>query len=112
MNLIGLLSKGLTIRANFKEPSKVYLEKNDAVFEDAVNAWKEAKERLDEAKELEAICRDGLIYLAGDDSCKGFGVSVTKCLKVGNVDYKAIPELKGVDLEKYRKAPIEYWKVS
>ena len=33
----------------------------------------------------------------------GFGVSVTRFWKQGSVDYKKVPELKGVDLEAYRQ---------
>ena len=32
----------------------------------------------------------------------GFGVSVTRYWKAGNIDYKKVPELKEVDLEDYR----------
>lgn len=37
---------------------------------------------------------------------------VTKTLRKGSVDYSAIPELSGVDLDKYRKAEIETWRIS
>lgn len=39
-------------------------------------------------------------------------ITVEYCQRQGNVDYKAIPELAGVDLEKYRKKPSEYIKVT
>jgi putative phage-type endonuclease len=52
--------------------------------------------RLDTAKEA-------LVGLASHPSEAGFGVSVTRYWKAGNVDYKRVPELEGVDLDNYRQ---------
>lgn len=35
---------------------------------------------------------------------RGYGIQVMRIFKKGNVDYSAIPQLKGVDLDKFRKA--------
>lgn len=51
--------------------------------------------RLDEAKAR-------LVGLAEHPSEKGHGVQVTRFWKQGAVDYKRVPELTGVELEKYR----------
>lgn len=37
---------------------------------------------------------------------------ITRVVREGVVDYKAIPELKGVDLKPYRKAPIVSWRIT
>jgi hypothetical protein len=42
------------------------------------------------------------VELASHVSESGFGVSVTRYFKQGNVDYKKVPALKGVDLNAYR----------
>lgn len=84
----------------------------DADWFEAAQAWSEARNELAEAEEKEKICREGLIYLAGDVSSRGNGVCVTKFSRRGNVDYTKIEALKGVDLEVYRKAPIISWRVS
>jgi hypothetical protein len=52
---------------------------------------------LDEAK-------SALVALASHPSESGAGVSVSQFWKRGNVDYKRVPALQGVDLEKYRGA--------
>lgn len=39
-------------------------------------------------------------------------VRLTKVISQGRVDYKAIPELKDVDLSFYRKSPIESWRLT
>jgi hypothetical protein len=43
-----------------------------------------------------------LIALTSHTSESGAGVKVTRFSKAGSVDYKRVPELKGVDLEQYR----------
>ena len=53
-----------------------------------------------------------LIALASHTSESGAGVKVSRYWKTGNIDYKKIPELKGVDLEKYRGAAREEVRVT
>ena len=64
-----------------------------------------ATSRLDEAKAK-------LIGLAQHSSEKGYGVSVARYWKTGNVNYKRVPELAGIDLEMYRGAGREEVRVS
>ena len=52
-------------------------------------------EKLDAAKAR-------LIALATHNSESGAGVTVTRYWKAGNVDYKKVPQLAGVDLDQYR----------
>lgn len=42
---------------------------------------------------------------------KGYGGSITQVVRKGTIDYGKIPELKNVDIEKYRKKDSMYWKV-
>ena len=65
----------------------------------------QAASRLDEAKTR-------LIGLASHSSEKGSGVQVTRYWKAGNVDYKKVPQLAGIDLEKFRGASREEVRVS
>ena len=46
--------------------------------------------------------RESLVGLAGHPREEGAGVAVTRFWKAGNVDYKRVVELRGVDLEVYR----------
>lgn len=94
------------------ELSAQYLGEADPRREDA--EWFEAsqdylcaliKKELAE-KELEAK-RASLLALAGGKSAKGCGVQVIVSERKGNIDYKKIPELKGIDLEQYRGATIQ-----
>lgn len=66
------------------------------LYRDAKANSEEAAKKLDEAK-------DRLIGLASDHpSIKGGGVTVSRFWKAGNIDYKNVPEISGVDLEQYR----------
>ena len=42
----------------------------------------------------------------------GCGVEVLKGSRRGAVDYSAVPELRGVDLEPYRKPPVEVVRIN
>jgi putative phage-type endonuclease len=63
---------------------------------------------LEKEKEKE---RKRLLNLSGDQSCLGGGVKVMKMVMRGRVDYDAVPELKGLDLDKYRKDSSTVWKI-
>lgn len=71
-------------------------ERKDAAWRRAAVKWLDAKATLDAAK-------DKILALAGSESCYGAGVKHLYNLKAGAVQYKEIPQLKGVDLESYRR---------
>jgi putative phage-type endonuclease len=87
-------------------------ERNDEEWAFAARSWADAQDHLKEAEEREAACRAELIALAGETSSKGFGVSATKSVRKGNIEYGKIPELGGVDLDKFRKPNIITWKLT
>ncbi len=66
---------------------------------------KEIEDRIENAKQE-------LIGISEGKNCKGGSLSLTKVVRKGNVDYSQIPELKEIDLEKYRKPVSSYWKIS
>lgn len=66
-------------------------------------------------QELEAREKDNrraMLSKAGGHSVKGNGVKFTRYMERGRVNYAAIPELMGVNLDGYRKEPIEKWRIS
>ena len=72
-------------------------------------AWSEAAEAYTAVKrEAEAmalrleVARQAVIALAQHPREQGGGVTVTRFWKQGNVDYKKVPALQGVDLGMYR----------
>lgn len=96
---------------NFEPPEDTHRLRDDAIWQNLAENFLLAKDQHDTAKAYLDACRKSLIDACDDASCKGHGVTVSKCTRKGTVQYQRIPELKGVDLELYRKAPEEYWKV-
>src|ERR1035438_10465902 len=65
----------------------------------AASAYIAAKQAADDSAAALDAAKVALIGLASHSSEAGGGVKVTRFWKAGAVDYKKIPELKGVDLE-------------
>lgn len=56
---------------------------------------------------------EGLLKQLSKGACsKGGGFVYDYSIRKGTIDYTAIPELNGVDLEQYRKESVEVWKLS
>ena|SRR5271170_632170 len=81
-------------------------------WEECSRRWIDVNKKIKELEiELEAL-RDRLVSLSSGSNCRGFGISVSSIKRKGNIDYSKIPELKNVDLEKYRKPETESWRVT
>jgi putative phage-type endonuclease len=78
------------------------LVRSDAQWVQAAKAYAQAKQVADAAAEALEQARTGLVALAAHPREQGAGVSVTRYWKAGNVDYKKVVELRGVDLDSYR----------
>ncbi len=76
--------------------------RNDPIWKLAATIYLNAKRKTDEATEVLETARKRLIDLASHTGESGAGVTVTRFWKLGNVDYKRIPELAGVNLDNYR----------
>lgn len=77
-------------------------QREDAAWSQAAQAYLVAKAAADVAEEALNTARKSLVGLLRHPRESGGGVNVVKLWKAGNVDYKAIPELKGVNLDCYR----------
>jgi hypothetical protein len=60
----------------------------------------------------EAILIEKLKAITGELNSIGGGFKFETIMRKGSVEYNNIPQLKGVDLERYRKASSFYWKLS
>lgn len=98
--------------ANYDPPEDELPERTDAGTLELVARWKEAKEALNNAEAIEEELRQKLVDAAGDTPFKAGGVSVTKAFRKGAIEYKQIVALKDIDLEKYRKGAVAFWKVA
>ena len=55
--------------------------------------------------------KKNLQELANGKSCIGGGIRFARQTRKGNVDYSAIKELEGVNLELYRKPATTYYRI-
>lgn len=76
--------------------------REDTQWTKAAVAFAEAKRAADLSDAALAKARDALLALACHPREQGSGVSVTRYWKAGNVDYKKVPALQGLNLEAYR----------
>ena len=74
--------------------------------------YREAKVRLESAAAEEHKLRAMLESLATARRTFGCGVELLKSSRRGAVDYAAIPELRGVNLEPYRKPPVTVVRIN
>ena len=86
--------------------------REDEVWRTAAQAYIEAKRTADEAGARLEEAKAALVGLASHPSESGCGATVTRFWKRGAVDYKKVPELKGVDLELYRGTTREEVRVA
>lgn len=76
--------------------------RTDSAWALAASCYAEAKKVAECAAEALDLARRGLVALAQHPREQGAGVSVTRFWKAGNVDYKKVRQLQGVDLDAYR----------
>ncbi len=76
--------------------------REDSGWSVAAQAFMQAKAKAEAADAVLVQARQALVALAQHPREQGAGVAVTRFWKAGNVDYKRVPELKGVDLGLYR----------
>lgn len=79
-------------------------ERKDEAWQRAAEAFLVAKQAAERSATALEQARSELVALASHPSEAGAGVSVTQFWKRGAIDYRNVPQLKGVDLEPYRKA--------
>jgi putative phage-type endonuclease len=89
-----------------------YVEREDSEWEELATRWRlvtaSAKELALEEEEI----RKKLVSLSGECNVKGAGISLCQINRKGNVDYSKIPEIKNIDLDKYRKPTTSAWRIT
>jgi putative phage-type endonuclease len=65
--------------------------------------WLDVRTQIERLEKEEQDYRETIISMANQADAQGGGIRMRKTTRQGNVDYSKIPELKSVDLEKYRK---------
>jgi len=96
---------------NFEAPElteRDFVERQDPKWIQLTNRLKEIRILQEEEEEI----KKQLISLSEGKNSMGNGIRLTKCLRKGTVDYTKIPEIQGVDLEKYRKKAVSFWRIA
>lgn len=88
--------KDMSGNLNWKEDARRYRE-----IEAQIKALEKEKEFL----------RKNLLDLCDNQASCGNGIKVCKSRTTGKISYDEIPEIKGVDLEKYRKPSTTFWRI-
>jgi hypothetical protein len=70
------------------------------------------KKELVDFENKEKILKDEIVSICKEKNCKGSLLKICKISRKGTIDYSQIPELKNIDIDVYRKKPIEFWKIS
>jgi len=84
----------------------------DPKWRQAALRYREVKLRLESAASEEHNLRATLERMATARRTYGCGVEILKSSRKGAVDYSAVPELRGVNLEPYRKPPVAVMKIN
>lgn len=90
---------------------KDIVHRDDLEWQLAAENYRSHKNQIFIAETRMEEARKRLIEMAGDHCTEGSGVKVIRCPRKGNIDYKAIPELSGVDINSYRKETTISWRV-
>jgi putative phage-type endonuclease len=85
---------------------------NDLQWRNAASRYRTARLKLDRATLEERYAREELEKLATARRTYGCGAEVLRGSRRGAIDYSRIPELRGVDLEPYRKQPVEVVRIN
>src|ERR1035437_111361 len=84
----------------------------DPKWRQAALRYREVRLRLETGASAEHQLRATLESMATAKRTYGCGVEVLKSSRKGAVDYAAVPELRGVNLEPYRKPPVAVVKIN
>lgn len=91
---------------------KDYVYVDDPARIQLASKWIALNQSIKGLQEEEKKLRDALISTCPTHSSIGGGVRISKIVRKGNVEYTRIPELKNVNLDIYRKDPIESWRIT
>lgn len=90
---------------------KDYEMKSSEIWNEVSEEWKRISSQIFHLQKLEKGLRELLVRQCQDKNSIGNGITVSKILRKGNIDYSKVPELKNVNLEQYRGENIEFWKI-
>lgn len=81
-------------------------------LEQVTQVIKDFEEKIKVLEDEKKYLADALLRKYNAYTLSSPRMTIEYCQRQGTVDYKSIPELAGIDLEKYRKKPSSYIKVT
>lgn len=99
---------------NFEAPpltNRDYQLQSDPKWIHLAMRWTQIASAKEQIEREEQEIKDQLISICDGQSSMGSGIKVARCARKGAVEYAKIPELKGINLDAYRKKPTEYWRI-
>lgn len=90
---------------NEDEYENIELAQNNSEWQDLMTKYLQYNKARKEAAKREDEIKKQILDLSDGRNIKGYGVMLYHSEKKGPVNYKKIPELRDVDLEKYRSDP-------
>lgn len=94
-----------------KLSSRDYFQQSDEHWLQLAAKWRHITQQMEVMDQQEKELRNELISLCNNQSSCGGGIKLSKQVRKGVVEYAKIDALKNVNLDEYRKAPVEYWKI-
>jgi putative phage-type endonuclease len=91
------------INLDFSKYAEHEDKEKDVNWKETAELYIKSQASLKEVEEIAKFYKSQLILFADGKNAKGHGVRLTKSMVKGSVDYALIPELKDVDMNKYRK---------
>lgn len=98
--------------ASYGDAAKKYCARKDSPWTEKAKKWLEIKQELKLLEAEEKVLRQELIELANEQSCQGGGIRLNYSVRKGMVDYQAIPGIKEMNLELFRKPSTKVWIIS
>jgi len=99
---------------NFEEPALIdrdYIKMDSQEWAKLMNNFQLSREQRKLFESEEDKYMEQLIAMAEGRNCKGAGFTLTRYMRKGTVEYAKIPEIEGVNLDAYRKKPVECWRI-
>lgn len=89
-----------------------YQKRDDDIWNAAAQQYLQTRNALVKLEKQEKELKDALICMSGKSNMMGGGIKLSKVMRKGSVSYAEIPDLANLDLEKYRKSPVETWRIT
>ncbi len=84
----------------------------DKAINQRIDELRSLRHEIKKLRAAEAAIEEELINATHGKFYEGNGARISLIDRLGAIDYNSIPELRGVDLELYRKPTTQHWRIS